>query len=634
MKRRILAMLLAIVMLVGNVPAQAFAIQSQPNATSSCITEGCTYGAGHSGECSTFVACAINGCTYASGHAGNCSNYVVPEAPKREKAADATVYVTVSDRGELGMANEEVAVSDINADGKLSVDEALYAAHTAYGKGYASDNGTVKKLWDVETSDVSFFVNDTVISLDVNAETVSDGDYLVASVDQDAANDYDKYSRFDAQEASVKAGESFTLTLTDDAGNALAGMEVGLWNGSGSTTMTGLTTDVDGSVSLTLNQEGLYCVTAKGTVVESSIDVNTLEITSVEVPIIAPVCVVKVSGTAVRETVTMYAQSEPVTSVVAYAAAAASTETDLTWSGGTINLASDTKIGSATLTTLAIYKQGDYKSVPTITKVTQNGTTIHITLSDDTDPSYPIQAGFACSPGAVKAVGNTCTLVSGQGTMNMDLSWYESYAASTPGATATYTINFTIPMGTAHTVTPPTGDGFTFTGADSVHEGRDYTFSVTVNEGYDGTNMVVKVNDTEVTGNNGAYTVEAVSQDLIITVEGVVPKEICTVTLTQGEGYTISGDAASYKGEDYHFTVTADRRYESLAGRRDRTDRKRWCLYHSCPGSGSCGHSNRYCEKRNLYRNQANHGRRNHHRCRYRSGNRFLYLHRFCGQCL
>ena len=45
---------------------------------------------------------------------------------------------------------------------------------------------------------------------------------------------------------------------------------------------------------------------------------------------------------------------------------------------------------------------------------------------------------------------------------------------------------------------------------------------MTVTEGYDGTNMVVKVNDTEVTAVDGKYTVEKVSSDLTITVEGVV----------------------------------------------------------------------------------------------------------------
>ena len=51
-------------------------------------------------------------------------------------AADATVYVTVSNQGILAQANDdsimlnrEVTVTDLDKNGKLTVDEALVAAH-------------------------------------------------------------------------------------------------------------------------------------------------------------------------------------------------------------------------------------------------------------------------------------------------------------------------------------------------------------------------------------------------------------------------------------------------------------------------------------------------------------------------
>ena len=563
--RRIIAMLMAIVLLVGNIPVQAFATEAEPQETLACVTEGCTYGAGHTGECSTFVACGKDGCTFAADHDGNCSTYVAPEAPEAEAAADAAVYVTVSNRGQLGMAYEEVTVSDLNQDGKLTVDEALYAAHTVYGKGYASENGTVTKLWDEETSNVSFFLNHKSLSSDVSADTVSDGDYLVASVDQDDANDYDKYSRFDVMEKTVSAGSAFTLTLTDDAGNALAGMEIGLSDGSGNTTMTGLITDVNGAVTLRLDQEGLYCITAKGTVVESSIDVNTMEITSIETPIIAPVCLVTVAGIASRESAMVYTESAvtEASSPVIYAAAAsgiatmAEGDTELTVSGGTITLAAGSVVGSVTLTKMDVYTQGDFAAVSIVSAV-QNGNTIDIILADTTNPAAALQVGIGCTGGVVNQSGNKCTLNAGQGTMVISLTAYPGYGAPQPTGTATYTINFTIPMGTAYTVTPPTGEGFTFTGRDSVYEGKDYTFTVSVNEDYDGSNMVVMVNGEAVTDDNGTYTVSSVSGDLTITVEGVVKKDQHTVTLTAGEGYTISSDDIPYKGEDYIFTVTPD----------------------------------------------------------------------------
>ena len=62
---------------------------------------------------------------------------------------------------------------------------------------------------------------------------------------------------------------------------------------------------------------------------------------------------------------------------------------------------------------------------------------------------------------------------------------------------------------------------YTVTGEKLVAVGSNYSFTVAANEGYDATNMVVKVNGNEVAGTDGSYTVENVSSDLAITVEGV-----------------------------------------------------------------------------------------------------------------
>lgn len=314
------------------------------------------------------------------------------------------------------MAYEEVTVSDLNQDGKLSVDEALCAAHTVCGKGYASENGTVTKLWDVETTNVSFFVNHEPISTDVSADTIRNGDYLVASVDQDAANDYDKYSRFHVLEKSVDGGEEFILTLVDNEGTSLSGMEIGLSNGNGTTTMLGQFTDENGQVALTLDQEGIYCVTAKGTLAEQSYNLETEAFTSIETPIIAPVCVVTVTGTAVPESVVVYSDrvATEVRSSAAYTAAAEA-GTELTVSGGTITLASATVVGSATLTKMEVYTQGDYAAASIVSAV-QNGNSIDVILADTTNPAAALQIGLACTGGVVNLSGNKCTLNAGQGT--------------------------------------------------------------------------------------------------------------------------------------------------------------------------------------------------------------------------
>ena len=71
-------------------------------------------------------------------------------------------------------------------------------------------------------------------------------------------------------------------------------------------------------------------------------------------------------------------------------------------------------------------------------------------------------------------------------------------------------------------VTLAAGNGYTTDGAGYVKNGEDYSFTVDIKNGYDATNMVVKVNgEVVIPDENGVYTVHNVSADLVITVEGV-----------------------------------------------------------------------------------------------------------------
>ena len=86
MKKRILSLLLAMVMIFGMLPMNAFATEAT-DPTEACTTEGCTYGANHEGNCSNFVVCETEGCEYAAGHEGDCSNFVACETEDCEYAA-------------------------------------------------------------------------------------------------------------------------------------------------------------------------------------------------------------------------------------------------------------------------------------------------------------------------------------------------------------------------------------------------------------------------------------------------------------------------------------------------------------------------------------------------------------------
>ena len=118
-----------------------------------------------------------------------------------------------------------------------------------------------------------------------------------------------------------------------------------------------------------------------------------------------------------------------------------------------------------------------------------------------------------------------------------------------------------------HAVTLTSGDGYTLTGEATVEDGKDYSFTVTIADDYEmEDNFVVKANgETLTAGESGSYTVENVTADLTITVEGVVKKQAAShaVTLTPGEGYTLTGEATAEDGKDYTFTVTVSEGYDA-----------------------------------------------------------------------
>lgn len=107
-----------------------------------------------------------------------------------------------------------------------------------------------------------------------------------------------------------------------------------------------------------------------------------------------------------------------------------------------------------------------------------------------------------------------------------------------------------------HSVTLPTGEGYTVTGATEVVEGENYTFTLAATTGFNIDNAVVKVNGEELdnNGNVGEYTVENVTADLVITVEGVARNSL-EVTLTNGIGYKLDGEATATYGLPYTFEV-------------------------------------------------------------------------------
>lgn len=125
-----------------------------------------------------------------------------------------------------------------------------------------------------------------------------------------------------------------------------------------------------------------------------------------------------------------------------------------------------------------------------------------------------------------------------------------------------------------YTVTLTEGVGYTIAAAEGssspVTEGGSFSFTVTVNNGYEGT-PVVKANDTELTAENGVYTIANISTDQVVTVEGIAVKAnmytitaSADVTVSKGETAAVSVSVTGNSNEqivaynDYDVTVSYD----------------------------------------------------------------------------
>lgn len=236
-------------------------------------------------------------------------------AADSQPAEDAEVFVTVSVKGVIAadneglpMANRSVIVTDIDKDGKLSYDEAVVAAHKAYNaeSGYDAPGGYMAKLWNIGTYNTLFFADNKGIESGVAADTVKAGDRLTFSVNADDEFYADWYSFFQTAQMKVEPNQKFTLNLNghlgmafsdeDKADVALSDVSVGLWTDGKFAAIDGKTTDENGKVTLSFEKEGVYTVTASGTVKDTVTDWSTGFAEEKDCPIIAPACVVTVEN--------------------------------------------------------------------------------------------------------------------------------------------------------------------------------------------------------------------------------------------------------------------------------------------------------------------------------------------------
>ncbi|MBE6607457.1 MAG: hypothetical protein E7633_02720 [Ruminococcaceae bacterium] len=203
-----------------------------------------------------------------------------------------SVYVTISDKdGKLVLIQEKITVNDIDNDGALTINDALYCAHEAKYEGgaeagYKSEESqwgiSLMKLWGAENGgSYGYMLNNASATGLTN--TVKNGDYLNAYVYTDLETWSDTFCYFDAQTKKINKGESITLTLS------YIGYDAN-WNSvvlpveDATVTVNGeettYKTDASGKVTLVMEKTGDFVISAKSssqTLVPPAVKVNVSE---------------------------------------------------------------------------------------------------------------------------------------------------------------------------------------------------------------------------------------------------------------------------------------------------------------------------------------------------------------------
>jgi len=187
--------------------------------------------------------------------------------------AAPTVYVSISDdTGALVLAYQPVTVTDADADGALTICDALAGAHAAYHPdgttaflAETTEWGiSLYVLWGVDNGgSYGYYVND--LSPQSLLDPIKSGDHVKAYAFTDLTAWSDTYAFFNASDVAVAENAEVTLTLFAngyDANwapvvNTVAGAVITV-NGE----KTDIVTDENGNAVLTLAEAGTYTISA------------------------------------------------------------------------------------------------------------------------------------------------------------------------------------------------------------------------------------------------------------------------------------------------------------------------------------------------------------------------------------
>ncbi len=189
------------------------------------------------------------------------------------------VYVTISDKGNAVMAKELITVIDLDASGDFTVDEVLYAAHEiGYAGGASAGYGTamgdyglyITSFWGDMGGSYGYWKNNqSCFSL---SDIVNEKDYVVAFAYQNTEV-WDSYAKFSRDSYTVLTKSAIELTLEkagyDDNWNTVfsahSGAEIKVYDedfNELNVNDCNISDDGNGIYSVTVNQSGVYTVVA------------------------------------------------------------------------------------------------------------------------------------------------------------------------------------------------------------------------------------------------------------------------------------------------------------------------------------------------------------------------------------
>ena len=245
---------------------------------------------------------------------------LIGAVPAYAEGTDITVYLSMSRYGEMvsDKYGDVMACREVELSGKDSynLDDVFLAMHELYyeggSEGYASSESDwgfgIDKIWGDTSYNFGYQLNNQMaMGL---GEAVENGDFVDAYIYKNNIKNLESYAAFDIKQGEAYEGEEFELTLS-----YVSGYEDGTWanifsplEGASITingTQTDIVTDADGKAFITIDEVGEAVISAT----------KTKTVSDVVMPAItAPVCVMDIkediSVEIIHNIAEMYVESD------------------------------------------------------------------------------------------------------------------------------------------------------------------------------------------------------------------------------------------------------------------------------------------------------------------------------------